>query len=372
MRFATSRALFRLGLFSAVLLIPGPALATSEAKDCPAEPTLNVPLVSGRVFAGPNCVISPVLDTDSFRFNANNGDTYRIVALMDGESSPKNVCMDVYDPNHAKLASACSWSAAGYYSETLDLHLIVSGTYSVVVYEQNNDATLQYQLSLERLWPFPPDARPLIITSPPTTVSDEINPQTDSDAFTWNGATTGTYRIFASIPSVSSSSDLCLNLYWPDGTLANSQCTWAAAGYFTIQIDTTPSQSGTHMVLLYENGYDGTVSYNLTLSCLSGNCPASTPCTLTDTPSYDAASGTLTMNFTIGHQYPVTWNGWLTYQNTMQPVWSESRSKTDPPVPVTKTTSLSKVGKVGIISTLTRTQTGITCSSWTMVNTGTP
>jgi len=370
MQLATCRLLFRLVLFSAVLLIPGPALATSEAKDCPAEPTLNVPLISGRVFAGPKCVISPVLDTDSFQFNANKGDTYRILALMDGETAPKDVCFDVSDPNHTKIATGCSWSAEGYYSTKLDLSLTVTGTYTVVVYEKNNDATLKYQLSLERLWPFPADASPFSITNPPTTVSDEINPQADSDAFTFNGATTGTYRIFASVPS--GSSDVCVSLYRPDGTMANSQCTWAAQGYLTIQMDTTPSESGTHLLVLYENGYDSTVSYNLTLSCLSGTCPASTPCTLKDTPSYDAGTGTLTMNFTIGHQYPVTWNGWVTYQNTMQSLWSESRAKTDPPVVVTKTASLSKVGKAGIISTLSKAQTGITCSSWTMVNTGTP
>lgn len=97
-------------------------------------------------------------------------------------------------------------------------------------------------------------------------------------------------------------------------------------------------------------------------------------CTLKDTLSYDNADGTLTMNFTAGNQYAVTWNGWLTYQNNVIPLWSGvSKPITDPPVSVTKTYSpLSKVGIVGVLSTFTTLKNGITCSSWALVNTGTP
>jgi len=372
MRFSICRSLFLLVIFfSMVLLIPGPALAMSEAKDCPAEPTQNVVITSGTVYAGPNCMISPALDIDSFQFTGASGDTYRMIAAMDGETYPKNICLELYDPNLTKVYSACSVSSANVYAVATDRKMTVSGTYTMVITEQANDATLHYQVSLERINTAPADARPLTLTQ---TVTDEINPLADMDAFTFTGMTTGTYRTIATIPSGSYPSDLCMVIYRPDGTVAGSGCTVASANVLTIQVDTTPVQTGTHLILLYEAGYDRTVSYNLTVSCLLGTCGSGAPaCTLKDTPTYDAASGTLTMKFTIGHQYPVTWNGWLTYQNTLESLWSESRAKTDPPVSVTKTrANLPKVGKAGILSTVTRTQKGITCSSWVLIDTGTP
>jgi hypothetical protein len=66
------------------------------------------------------------------------------------------------------------------------------------------------------------------------------------------------------------------------------------------------------------------------------------PCALTDTASYDATTSTLTMNFTVGNneKSAVTWSGWLTYQNTIDLLFSESLPITKPPEPITKTATL--------------------------------
>lgn len=97
------------------------------------------------------------------------------------------------------------------------------------------------------------------------------------------------------------------------------------------------------------------------------------PCALTDAPSYNATTGTLTMNFTLATPVAATWNGWLTSQNAMQQLWSQSQPITDPAVKVTKTqANVAKSGKVGVLSTLTTPTAGITCSSWVQINTGTP
>jgi len=96
-------------------------------------------------------------------------------------------------------------------------------------------------------------------------------------------------------------------------------------------------------------------------------------CALTDSLSYNATTGALTMKFTLGTPAAVTWNGWLTSQNGMQKLWSQSRPITEPAVTVTKTqTGVAKAGNVGVLSTLTTPTGGITCSSWQLVNTGTP
>jgi hypothetical protein len=96
------------------------------------------------------------------------------------------------------------------------------------------------------------------------------------------------------------------------------------------------------------------------------------PCTLTDSLSYSSSSKTLTMKFTVGNIVATTWNIWLTYQNTLEQIFTGSQPITNPPVPITKTTTLSPEGTVGILSTLTTSTNGIYCSSYVQLNTGTP
>jgi len=96
------------------------------------------------------------------------------------------------------------------------------------------------------------------------------------------------------------------------------------------------------------------------------------PCTLTDTLSYSAKSNTLTMKFTVGNIAATTWNAWLTYQNTLNELFSVSQPITSPPASITKTTTLSPEGTVGVLSTLTTSTGGIICSNWKQIETGTP
>jgi hypothetical protein len=96
------------------------------------------------------------------------------------------------------------------------------------------------------------------------------------------------------------------------------------------------------------------------------------PCTLKDTAKYSVTSSTLTMKFTLGNTSAATWNAWLTDQNTATQLFSISQPITNPAVVITKTASLPKEGKVGVLSTLTTTTQGIICSSWVQVATGTP
>lgn len=93
-------------------------------------------------------------------------------------------------------------------------------------------------------------------------------------------------------------------------------------------------------------------------------------CILTDAPSYNATTGILTMKFTLATPVVATWNAWLTENNSLQLLWSQSQPATGLPITVTKTHTLAKSGKVGILSTLTVPTTGITCSSWQLVLTG--
>jgi hypothetical protein len=104
--------------------------------------------------------------------------------------------------------------------------------------------------------------------------------------------------------------------------------------------------------------------------------PVLAPCTLTDSVSYNATTSTLTMNFTVGNNETsaVTWSAWLTYQDTITPVFTPiSQPVTNPAAHITKTfPDLPAEGTVGVLSTLTTATGGIVCSSFVAAKTATP
>jgi hypothetical protein len=349
-----------------LLLIPRAALAGTA--DCPTEPAANVPIVSGDVFAGANCVLSTPGDVDSFRFSANNGDTYQLVAATPGAVYPQNICLQLYNPSATVIFSGCSNTSGGVESVATDQKLTATGLYTMVVTEAVS-GTLDYGVSLERLHPVPPDAQELTLGK---AVAGQIT-LADTPAFTFEGLTTGTYRVSATMTSGTYPVNVCFVAYSPEGTTAGSGCTNSSGGVLSIQTSFMPAQDGAFLVLVFEEGYNLSTDYTMTVSCLTGNCGSGfPPCTLKDTLTYDATTSTLTMNFTTGNSFKATWNAWLTSQNSLVPVFSVSQPITVPPAAVTKTTTLSPEGNVGVLSTLTYPTVGVTCSSWALAETGAP
>jgi hypothetical protein len=284
------------------------------------------------------------------------------------------------NPPPVIFPTTCTFTHNLIYALATNQKLTAGGTYTIVVTEATT-AAVSYGLSLERLNPPPGDASALVLGQ---TVSSGIVAPTAQNAFTFLGATTGTYQILASL-APGSSNNVCFAVYLA-GTSAlsgNPFCTFLHNGVVSIETNLTPSQNGTYLVVVYTgpNGpeligpNDGTVNYSLSVTCISapGTCGSPPPsCSLKDAVTYNATSGTLTMNFTVGTPVAATWNGWLTFQNTMESLWSQSLPITEPPVSVAKTQALAKSGKVGVLSTLTTPTGGITCSSWAPVNTGKP
>jgi hypothetical protein len=76
------------------------------------------------------------------------------------------------------------------------------------------------------------------------------------------------------------------------------------------------------------------------------------------------------MDFNIGTPVAATWNIWLTYDNTVQNIYSQPQPITAPEMKTQTYTGLAPSGVIGVLSTLTTPTSGITCSSWTVINTG--
>jgi hypothetical protein len=448
-------------------LLIAPRSAQAQVLDCPPEPKQNVAIASGNVYSGANCTLYTAGDVDSFVFTGNSGDIWQpVLGYVSGATS---MCLTLYNPSQAQIFNGCMNIGFGGDSVVTSLELATGGTYTIVVTEDGQAPADSYALSLERLYPAPPDAKPIALSQ---SVSGEVTPQTDQNLFTFYGATTGTYQASATYTGLGTSQ--CVTAYNPDGTLAktssgsNPGCANIAFGGNTVTFDFTPDENGTILLLVAADGNDGTVSYNLEATCLLGTCPTKVPttttltsspnpsgdgqavtftaevsssdgtppngetvsfmsgtkllgtgtlssgaatfsdsklsagattsvtavyagdstfltstsnvvkqmvygpCTVIDSLSYNATSKTLTMNFTVGNIVATTWNAWLTYQNTLEELFSVAQPITNPPVPVTKTTTLSKEGTVGVLSTLTTATNGIYCSSYVQINTGTP
>jgi len=371
MRRSTNFALAVAGVLFGLLLVTQAAMA--QAINCPAEPA-RVPIASGNVFVGPNCVLHTPGDVDSFVFNANNGDVYWLYAAEVNEVCTQDIGLALYGPNSNTVpifqgyTSSCS---GGYTVGTASQTLTATGRYTLAVTEAGTaGGTRTYGVSIERLHPFPPNAQQITLGQPVTGVT---TPLIFSDAFTWEGVTTGSYLAKATMPPSGCRIDMCMTVYSADGTVAPQQCTNSCSGQYTIQLVLEPSKKGALMALLDFVGNNVTFDYTLDVSCLAGQCGSGfPPCTLTDKLMYDSPSSTLTMNFTVGTNTAATWNAWLTYQDTFVPVFpSILLQKTVPPAPMTKTYTLTPQGKVGVLSTLTTPPKGIACSSWELYDTGT-
>ena len=116
------------------------------------------------------------------------------------------------------------------------------------------------------------------------------------------------------------------------------------------------------------------VGVNMTIKATSSTPPPPPPppCVLKDTPTYNATTGLLTMQFSVATPAAAVWRGWLVDQNSLQALWSQSLPITTTAVAKTKTHTEAKSGQVGVLSTLTTTSGGITCSSFVTINTGKP
>ena len=363
-------------VFFGLLLVPQSGLA--QAVNCPTEPTQTT-INDGEVYAGPNCTLKSAGDNDSFVFSGNTGETYQLAIGLSG-SFAANICLTVHDPSlkviYGPVCTGVGFGGPG--SVVPDLALTVTGTYTMDVSETNS-ATQNYAVSLERLFPFPPNAVPVQFA---TLYAGSIFAPTDSNAFTFQGATTGEYEASASLTG-SVTANICMTVYSPTGTLitptagTEGECTGVGfGGPSTIKIDFTPTATGNYMAFISAAGNDAIQTYSLEVSCLAGSCPMKIPlCTLKDSLSYDPTTSTLTMKFTVENRNVVTWNAWLTYQSTMTNVLSVSQPITTTPVVITKTASVGKEGTVGVLTTFTTPGAhtkGIICFNYAQFNTGVP
>ncbi|MGO9402951.1 MAG: hypothetical protein ACLPVW_05705 [Terriglobales bacterium] len=243
-------------------------VALAQGTNCPPEPTQGTFIADGQIYIGTNCTLTSPGDVDGFVFSGNSGETYHIVLAVNG-AFPTNICMNIYDPNLHSIFSGCT-GGPNQPAVLVNQALTVTGTYTIDITEEST-ATISYALSLERLYPFPPNAQQISLD---TQYPGDITPITDSNAFTFQAVTTGMFQVSATVTGAFNN-NVCMDVYFQDGThIGTEQCT-SGPQHPTITIDFTPTENGTFMAFFQVLENDGTQTYTMEVSCLVGECGTS-------------------------------------------------------------------------------------------------
>ena len=120
---------------------------------CTPEPT-DMPIAVGDIVS---CSISPITDTDLFRFDGTAGETV-VLALTDRTGGSPRPVAELFDPN----AVAIDTLSIGDTGDARQMTLTETGLYTVLVREAGDDQSVSYHLALQRLFPPPAEAVPLV------------------------------------------------------------------------------------------------------------------------------------------------------------------------------------------------------------------
>ncbi len=218
--------------------------------------------------------ISPAVDGDFFTFNATAGTNIRLNVLAGADLM--DPVIEIRDSNDTLVVNGVADGATctDRCSFSVDLSPVLSGVYSLLIYDRGTNESGSYQLSLWCLsgkCDGAPDPKGPYL-SYATPVADVISPAVDGDFFIIN-ATAGTdirLNVLAGAdlmdPVVEirdSSGALVLNGV-ADGATCTDRCSFS--------VDLSPATSDTYSLLVYDRGTNESGSYQLSLWCLWGDC----------------------------------------------------------------------------------------------------
>jgi hypothetical protein len=258
-----------MGLVLAAGIMNMPTLASAAQSESPVacdELTEPLPLVYGDHTTG--CEISPVLDIDRFIFDGVTGDDVRIVIrTFDNRPDPR---LEVRDPDGVVIwDDFCGTTTTNACTLVAELSLVKSGAYQLAVSDTTSTGAGVYTLQLEKI---PPNFLPQGIVYNAPAITDEIDPVTDTDYFSFTGVVGTDIRLV--ISTAANRPDPHLVIWDPEGTVIHdSNCGTTTTNPCTISVDLNISIPGTYLVFISDQNYSGIGTYQVSLQCLFGPCP---------------------------------------------------------------------------------------------------
>jgi hypothetical protein len=228
--------------------------AATESIPCSPEPT-DMVIKYGDVIA---CQLETVGDADIYRFSGKVGETV-LIQVADGDgSNPFPIAIaSIFDPSGALVTSTAS---------RVKLQLGSTGTYTIVVSEDDGSSTTGYNIALDRITPSSSAASAICFGC---TKIGAIDPVGDMDLLIFNGTIGDVVRI--EIDDGDGSNPFPIAVAEVFDPAANS------LGATASQINLTLAQTGTYTILVHEADRDQVLNYNVTLICLSGQCVSFPP-----------------------------------------------------------------------------------------------
>jgi YD repeat-containing protein len=238
--------------------------------------------------------ISTVGEKDNYTFTASANDKVTIRAVV--TSGNMNPYLELYNPSGAKIAYSYSYS--GNYTN-IDKVLITGGTYTIVVYDDVNDETGNYNLTWQRL------NNPCNATSITCgqTISSSLSAAAEQNFYTFT-ATAGD-KVTIRLITTSGGMNPFLELY--DSTGSRIAYNYSYSGNYT-SIDKALTTGGTYTVVVYDDGNDETGNYNLTWQRLNNPCNAINICSQTISGSLSAIGEQDFYTFTANSGDDVSFN----------------------------------------------------------------
>jgi len=246
------------------------AAHAAEGRACETEPT-DEEITYGDLIT---CSVSPLGDSDVFRFQGTTGEQIIITATRpSGNVSP---CIDLYPPSGGAtpFATACNGTSITF---TVQATLNETGLWTINIHDGGAPNAGPYTFVLDRLAPASPAAEPVEYGK---TITGEINPLGDADLFIIGGGLGSTIAIQTA--QTDGGVQPCIAVYDPDGVLVASDCHTSGN---TFAITATIAKAGAHTVHIADRGNNDVGTFSLTLQCLAGDCPDLHTLTITAGPA---------------------------------------------------------------------------------------
>jgi len=222
--------------------------AQDLAIPCEDEPT-DMPIEFGDII---ECCISPVADTDIFRFTGTAGERI-MITIVDRTSFGAFPVAVVYDPQPVPIDTLGSNDAGT--RVTLDLQ--ATGTYTILIRESGNNDTACYNLALQRLIPTPSSAEILFNDWVHQSLIDVAG---DSDIILFEGEA-GSRIMLTLLDRTSFGAYPLAEIFNPSGAAVDVLGINDSAERVFLDL----SETGTYTILLRENGDNETASYSLAM-----------------------------------------------------------------------------------------------------------
>ena len=246
-----SKASIHVLLATLAMIYSGPV----DAEDgIPCDPeAISMPISFGDTVI---CDIDQAGDTDLFTFKGQAGDLVNIQATETAGTAGSDPCLELYFEGNF-ITFQCR-ERTPLLREFLDY----TGTYTIVVSDENQDFLIDYTLSLERFFPLSCSTTSICSDC---SVEGSIDPIGDFDFFAFSGVAGDSITVTVTETAGIDPAGPCLLFLFPDG-VGTTTC-----DSDTATLTRTLNDTGIYKIGVTDGDDNATLDYELTVEC-TGSC----------------------------------------------------------------------------------------------------